>query len=189
MTSPGSSDHELPPLELTGDGVRLRPFSMGDLALVEEASADSFIPLLTTVPSAYTSAGGEAFINRQLGRRTNGEGWSLAIHDERTDRAAGQIGLWVRNLARGRAEIGYWVAPSARGRGLAGRATSVLSDWALATLDISRLSLFIEPWNTGSIRAAEAAGYQQEGLLESWERVDGVAKDMLSFVRIASPIR
>ena len=178
-------DSVLPDLELTGPGLRLRPFRMGDLGLIEEASADSFIPLLTTVPSTFTPEEGAAFIHRQLGRRLGGEGWSLAIHDDAGERAIGQIGLWLRNAHKGRAEIGYWVVASARGSGLAASATRLLSEWALENLDVSRLSLFIEPWNTASIRTAESAGYEREGLLKSWERVDGVAKDMLSFVRLA----
>lgn len=171
-------------LELEGGGVRLRPFARSDLALIEEASRDPFIPLITTVPDAFSKDAGERFIERQLGRRTGGEGWSLAIHDENAGHAVGQIGLWLRNASKGRAEIGYWVVASARGSGTAARATALLSSWAWDNLDISRLSLFIEPWNTSSIRTAEAAGYEREGLLQAWERVDGVAKDMISFVQV-----
>ena len=57
----------------------------------------------------------------------------------------------------------------------------MLSEWAFAQLDVSRLSLFIEPWNTASMRTAEHAGYVREGLLRDWERVDGVPKDMWSY--------
>lgn len=178
-------DGSLSEVSLSGSGLHLRPFAMVDLPLIEEASEDPFIPLITTVPSTFSHEEGSAFIERQLGRRTAGEGWSLAIHDDAEGRAVGQIGLWLRNASKGRAEIGYWVVGTARGSGVAARATDVLSDWAFANLDISRLSLFIEPWNIGSIRTAETAGYEREGLLKSWERVDGIAKDMHSFVRIA----
>lgn len=177
-------DGALPELALEGSGLQLRPFSMVDLPLIEEASRDPFIPLITTVPSSFTTEEGSAFIERQVSRRTGGEGWSLAIHDRSAGRAVGQIGLWLRNVHKGRAEIGYWVVASARGSGAAARATDLLSAWALSNLNVSRLSLFIEPWNTGSIRTAESAGYEREGLLKSWERVDGVAKDMISFVKV-----
>lgn len=33
-------------------------------------------------------------------------------------------------------------------------------------------------WNEGSWRAAEACGYQREGLLRRWERVGDELKDM-----------
>lgn len=78
---------------------------MADLALIKEASADPFIPLLTTVPAIFTPDTGAAFIERQLGRRVDGQGWSLAIHDVAADRAVGQIGLWVGSLTRGRAAV------------------------------------------------------------------------------------
>lgn len=171
-------------LSIRGDGVALRDFSHADLPLIEEASADPFIPVLTTVPAVYSLAEGEAFVERQVRRRLDGEGWSLAVHDEANDRPVGQIGLWLRNAHKGRAEIGYWVVASARGGGLAGRATTMLSEWAFANLDISRLSLFIEPWNDASIRTAESAGYRREALLHQWERVGGVPKDMYSYVRL-----
>ena len=175
---------ELPDLELGGRGIRLRPFAMEDLELIKEVSDDPIIPLITTVPSTFTAAEGTAFIERQRGRRRSGEGWSLAIHDESAGRGVGQIGLWMRSAHKGRAEIGYWIAASARGSGFAATATDLLSEWALSALDLDRLSLFIEPWNKASIRTAEAAGYEREGLLKHWERVDGVPKDMISFARL-----
>lgn len=181
-TEPGA---ELPELTLDGDRLRLRAFRPDDLQLIEEAASDPFIPTITTVPAASSTAEGKAFIERQIQRRISGVGWSLAIVDEETDRAVGQIGLWVGNLHKGRAEIGYWIAPSDRGSDTAGRALGLLSDWTFEHLDVSRLSLFIEPWNTASIRTAESADYRREGLLAAWERVGGVSKDMLAFARLA----
>ncbi len=173
----------LPPVEIVADRCRLRPFSSDDLGLVEEASRDDFIPLITTVPSAWTPRRGQAFIDRQNSRLANGEGWSLAIVEQPSGRAVGQIGLWISHLHKGRAEIGYWVAASGRGCGTACSAVRALSDWAFEHLDIDRLSLFIEPWNIASITTAERAGYEFEGLLRSWERVGGVPRDMGAYVR------
>lgn len=42
------------------------------------------------------------------------DGWSLAIADGATDRALGQIGLWITHIRHGRADLGYWIAPSAQ---------------------------------------------------------------------------
>jgi RimJ/RimL family protein N-acetyltransferase len=58
--------------------------------------------------------------------------------------------------------------------------------WAFKHLDVDRLSLFIEPWNMASIKTAERAGYEFEGLLGNWERVGGVSRDMSSYVRTRS---
>lgn len=176
----------LPPIDLVGDRYRLRPFRTEDLHLVEEASRDDFIPLITTVPSEWSPQQGNAFIERQNSRLSAGEGWSLAIVDREPDRSIGQVGLWISHLHKGRAEIGYWVAASGRGQGAASHAVEALSDWAFEHLDVDRLSLFIEPWNTASIKTAERAGYEREGLLRSWERVGKIPRDMWSFARFRS---
>lgn len=173
----------LPPIEIVGDRYRLRPFRPDDLDLVEEASRDDLIPLITTVPTTWTPQAGHAFIDRQNARLSDGEGWSLAIAGLTSDRAVGQIGLWISHLHKGRAEIGYWVGASGRGQGAASFAVQALTDWAFEHLDVDRLSLFIEPSNTASIKTAERAGYEFEGVLKNWERVDGVPRDMGSYVR------
>jgi RimJ/RimL family protein N-acetyltransferase len=97
---------------------------------------------------------------------------------------ASGLGLWLRNIDLGRASVGYWVAPSARGRRAAGHALCAVRDWAFATLHIPRLELYVEPWNTASIRTAEAAGFRREGLLRSWETVGDERRDMLMFSSI-----
>ena len=47
---------------------RLRPFVMADLHLVREAAQDPYIPLITTVPAAFTDTEGQRFIERQWDR-------------------------------------------------------------------------------------------------------------------------
>ena len=173
----------LPPIEIVSDRYLLRPFQNEDLPVVEEASRDDLIPLITTVPSTWTPQAGEAFIDRQNSRMSDGEGWSLAIVDRESNQAVGQIGLWITNLHKGRAEIGYWIAASARDKGAASHSVEAITTWAIEHLDVDRLSLFIEPWNIASIKTAERAGYEFEGLLRNWERVGGVSRDMGSYVR------
>jgi [ribosomal protein S5]-alanine N-acetyltransferase len=163
---------------------RLRPFSLGDLDLIREASADPYIPLITTVPPVFSEDAGRRFIERQWGRAKDGSGYSFVIADARTDRACGQAGLWLRDISRGRAELGYWVASSARGRGAAALAAHALAGWALDQLRISRVELHVEPWNTASVRSAERAGFHREGLLRSWQEVGGERKDMIVYSRL-----
>lgn len=165
---------------------RLRPFSLTDLDLIREASADPYIPAITTVPALFSEDEGRRFIERQWGRAEEGLGYSFAIADVRTDNACGQAGLWLRAIDRGRAEIGYWVVSSARGRGAAALAAQTLAAWALRELRIPRVELYVEPWNIPSQRSAERAGFQREGLLRSWQEIDGERKDMLIYSRLAA---
>jgi RimJ/RimL family protein N-acetyltransferase len=53
------------------------------------------------------------------------------------------------------------------------------SRWALRELGVTRLELHAEPGNTGSLRVAEKAGFQREGILRNFVMsrngpVDGV---------------
>ena len=63
-------------------------------------------------------------------------------------------------------------------------ALQLFSEWALTLPGLDRLELYVEPWNEGSWRAAERAGFQREGLLRSWERVGSEPKDMFMYSRL-----
>jgi RimJ/RimL family protein N-acetyltransferase len=162
----------------------LRPFSLADIDAVAEASTDPHIPLITTVPAAFTEDEGRRFIERQWSRAEQGIGYSFAIADAGTDRAVGQIGLWMKDAGEGRASVGYWVIRSARGRGAAARALQTLVTWAHRDLQVPRLELQVEPWNSASVKTAEKAGFQREGLLRGWQEVGGTRKDMYMYARL-----
>jgi RimJ/RimL family protein N-acetyltransferase len=135
--------------------------------------------LITTVPAVPEEASLRAYLDRQHARARTGQGYSLAIADDATDEAVGQIGLWP--VSNERASVGYWIAPSARGRDYAAHALEALSRWALETLQLARLELYVEPRNEPSWRTAERAGYQREGLLRSWQTVGDRRRDMYMY--------
>ncbi len=163
---------------------RLRPFTLADLDAVREAARDPYIPLITTVPAAFTEDEGRRFIERQWSRAEQGTGYSFAIADAGTDRAVGQAGLWLRDLEEGRASVGYWVVRSARGRRAAASAVTALARWAHDDLRVPRLQLYVEPWNTASVLTAERAGFRREGLLRSWQEAGGTRRDMYMYARL-----
>lgn len=167
----------------------LRPYRSDDLPLVEQAAADAHIPLITSVPAAFTEATGVAFIERQHARAAEGKGYPMVIAERDGDLPVGAIGLWLENPQAGRASIGYWVVPAARGRGAAQHALVAVTQWALRDLGLGRVELFVEPWNVPSVRTAERAGYAREGLLRSWQEVAGLRRDMLVFSMITDDLR
>lgn len=158
--------------------VCLRAFSWDDAPLIAAVAADPLIPLITSVPSSGTGEAITAYLRRQHQRLDEGSGYSFAIADVETDVAVGSIGLWTSDISTGRASIGYWVAPQHRRRGYVSTALRILTAWAGSLGDIHRLELFVEPWNDRSWRAAQACGYQREGLLRSWQQVGAERKDM-----------
>jgi [ribosomal protein S5]-alanine N-acetyltransferase len=173
---------EAPPLVL-------RAFSEDDAALIQDVSHDPLIPLISTVPTTPDVDEALAFIARQRSRFTSNIGYSFAIADADTDTALGQIGLWLHDQRHGRASIGYWVAGRMRGKGIAGHALRMVSAWGVELPGIDRLELYAEPWNEGSWRAAERAGYQREGLLRSWKRVGDERRDMYMYSLLRSNAR
>ncbi|GAA2103000.1 GNAT family protein [Kitasatospora saccharophila] len=164
-------------------GYRLRRWGPEDTGLLREAAADPYIPLVTSVPAPYSEGAAAAYLERQRRRTEIGTGYPFVIVDP-AGRAVGDIGLWTGELPlRGRATVGYWVAAPARRRGAAGAALAAVTDWALGELAVPAIELYVEPWNTGSIRTAERAGYRRTGPLTAHRPPDGEPRDTWRYVR------
>jgi RimJ/RimL family protein N-acetyltransferase len=174
-----------------GDKLVLRAWGLDDLPLVREASSDDYIPLITSVPSTYSQAAGEAFVRRQWERASTGAGYPFVIARVEDGRPLGMVGLWLKEPGEGRASLGYWLAGSARGQGIAAEALRAVAYWALGDLRIPRLELYVEPWNAASQRTAERVGFQREGLLRGWQQVGEERRDMImySMLGVDLPLR
>jgi ribosomal-protein-alanine N-acetyltransferase len=168
---------------LRGARLTLRAWRDADSAAVQEASHDPLIPAMTTVPATNGEPEALAFIARQHDRIRTGAGYVFAIADP-ADRAVGLIGVFVAAGAGARASIGYWILESQRSQGYAAEALGIVTEWARTLPGLDRLELYVEPWNQGSWRAAERAGYQREGLLSAWERIGGTPRDMFMYARL-----
>ena len=164
--------------------VVLRPFLEADVPMVVELSADPYVPLIGTLPARATEEQARDWIRRQHDRWAGGEGFSFAVVDRATGTALGQAGLWLAGIAHGRATAGYFVAPSARGSGIGAEALTALTGHAWSIAALHRVELYIEPWNAASIRTAERAGYECEGLLRSHQEIGGRRRDMLLFAAL-----
>ncbi|WP_339121200.1 GNAT family N-acetyltransferase [Pseudonocardia sp. D17] len=173
---------------LDADGLVLRGFCEHDLPMVVEASCDGAIPRVTTVPACADEFRARAWIRLQYARVTDRVGYPFVIADSDTDEPLGQIGLWFLGVGPGRARIGYWVLARNRRRGLATRALQTLSPWALTLPEVERLELYVEPWNKGSWRAAETAGFHREGLMRGWEVVGTERRDMYMYSLLRSDV-
>ena len=167
--------------------VILREFSAADLLMVQELSTDPYVPLIGTLPPNASRQEAQDYIDRQRGRLAEGAGFSFAIAEADTDRAVGGAGLWLAALNHGRATAGYSVIPSARGRGIASAALTALTTFAWTIPALHRIELYIEPWNAASVKTAERAGYEREGLLRIHQEIGGRRRDMLLYAAIREP--
>jgi ribosomal-protein-alanine N-acetyltransferase len=178
-----------PPLRvpvLHGREVVLRPWSISDLSLVRQGSADPVVPSISSIPRHYSDDTGRAFIERQHRRAAQGDGISFVIaEDSAPAMGIGAIGLWLHEIESGRASVGYWLLERFRGRRLATDALYALVDFSFRGPGIPRLHLFVEPWNVASARTAEAAGFVREATLRGWERIDGEQRDADCFALLS----
>lgn len=152
--------------------------------MAADLSGDPYVPLVGSLPFRASEQECLEWIDRQRQRHVEGTGFSFCIADLDTDHAMGNIGLWVRELETGRAQAGYGIAPVARGQNTASDALRALTAFAWTIPVLHRVELYIEPSNAASIRTAECAGYEYEGLLRSHQEIAGERKDMLIYAAI-----
>ena len=92
---------------------------------------------------------------------------------ELTDgRAAGMIDLADFDPLNSRAEVCIGLLGKHRGKGIATRALTLLSEYALKKLHINQLFAFIPEWNEESLRLFEKNGFKKSALLEQWQRTE-----------------
>lgn len=118
----------------------------------------------------YSEPEGVAFIERQWGRQTNGEGLSLAIESVAAGQAVGLIAALFRSQP-GVVGLGYWVVPPERGHRYARLAIGLLSRWLLTETVTTRVEAYVQPGNRPSRRSLESCGLREEGRAPSY--IDG----------------
>lgn len=156
----------MPHPPLTDGVVALRPPSDKDLDAIDRGIHDPDV--VQAFGHSILSPMEVLELNRA--RWSEGTGATFAICDGR-DNALGHV--WVNLADKRRGSVGYWLLPEARGQGLASRAVRLVSAWALRQLGLVRLGLFAEPANGASLRVAERCGFQREGILRSYDEIDG----------------
>lgn len=174
--------HPLPPWPRKAPAfgrIRLRGVRAADAGMAQEMSTDPYVPAIGTLAPNANRAEALAWVLRQQRRHGEGSGFSFTIQETATGAAAGHCGLWLGDLAEGRGSAGYCIAPSSRGRGLGADALSALTAFGWTVPGLVRIELYIEPWNTGSLKTAEAAGYARAGSRQNHPLADGSLRPML----------
>ncbi|MEU3623453.1 GNAT family protein [Amycolatopsis coloradensis] len=87
-----------------------------------------------------------------------------------------------RGCGNCRKASGSWAIQSHRSTGDAADALKAITVFARTFPGVKRIEPYIEPWNRGSIRAAEKAGHRHEGLLPTHQEIGGIARDMHLYV-------
>ncbi|QDL74409.1 N-acetyltransferase [Streptomyces malaysiensis subsp. malaysiensis] len=164
--------------------VRLRAFEERDVGMLMDLSTDAYVPKTGSLPGNASGQEALAYIERQISHLRTGAGYSFCVADKDTDEALGTAGLYLAPIAAGRSTAGYSAAPRYRGRKVAGHALIALTRFAWSIPELYRIELYIEPWNVASVRTAELAGFEREGLLRSYQEIGGKRVDMLVYAAI-----
>jgi RimJ/RimL family protein N-acetyltransferase len=118
---------------------------------------------------------------RQDWEREKGGDWAITRDGAEV---LGRIGLRGLDFDDGIAIVGYWVLPAARGAGVASRALTALTAWALDEIGFHRLELDHSTRNPASCRVAAKSGYRLEGTKRSAAVHDDGRHDMHLHARV-----
>lgn len=154
------------PTLATGDGLLLRPWTAADAPAVHAVFQDPVLQRWhARAADSVAEVGG--WIEDWLEDWTEERTAQWAVVDPDTDRLLGRVALREIRLGEGTAEVAYWTASEARGRGVAVRATTALTRWALDDIGFHRLELLHAVRNEASCRVATKTGFALEGTKRS----------------------
>jgi RimJ/RimL family protein N-acetyltransferase len=139
-----------------------------DATNMHAAAMESAAELETTVPWFSRSMTVESF--RSFATWAE-DAWDRGEHYELSILASdgtylGSAGLTVDVKAM-TANLQYWVRTTATRRGIASEAARLVSRWAIQTLGLQRVEIFITEQNVASQMAARKSGAHFEGVLRN----------------------
>ncbi|MBA2948701.1 GNAT family N-acetyltransferase [Streptomyces himalayensis] len=176
------ADSPQPVLPATGN-LLLRPWEPADAPAFLSAYQDDETRRWHTRRPATETQVREWFDEyRQDWQREKGGHWAITTRDG--GEVLGRIALGGLDFDDGIAGVGYWVLPAARGAGVASRALSALTAWALDEIGFHRLQLDHSTRNHASCRVATKSGYLLEGTKRSAAVHDDGRHDMHLHARI-----
>lgn len=178
---------------LRGGGLLLRPPVSADYAAWAELRAlsrDHLTPYEPTWARDELTRGAFRRRLRHYQREQREEvGMSFFIFGAQRHDLLG--GITVSNIRRGvtqAAAIGYWIGLPHSGKGYMTTAVGLVANYAFDDLSLHRLEAACLPHNVASIRVLESNGFQREGVLRRYLRIDGAWRDHLFFGLLAEDI-
>ncbi|MET9578410.1 GNAT family N-acetyltransferase [Streptomyces massasporeus] len=165
LTTGTLTDRPQPTLPADG-GLGLRPWRAGDAPAVYEVFQDPVMHQWhARAADSVAEAGDWIQAWHQAWEGEREAHWAVA--DAASGELLGRVALRELRLDDGTAEVAYWTAPQARGRGVAARATTALTRWALDEIGFHRLELLHAVRNEASCRVASRTGFALEGTKRS----------------------
>ncbi len=160
-----ASPLERPAPVLTTRRFLLRRLLPGDAETIHRLVNDwSVVRMLSRLPFPYPRRLADEWIASTETQRLDGTAWHFAIIDQATrpERLLGCLGIRIDKAARS-GDLGYWIGAKFWNDGVAGEAARRLSHWALANLDIERLTAQVATDNPASAAVLRRIGFRETG--------------------------
>jgi ribosomal-protein-serine acetyltransferase len=154
-------------IELSGDGLLLRPYRPEDRRALVAAVRESIESVGRWLPwchADYGDAEAEAWITHCAEGWRSGEHFAFAAFDAGTAQFLGAAGLNQRNREHNFMNLGYWVRTSQQGNGVAVRAVRLVSRFGFEQVGLTRIEIVTALDNRASRRVAEKSGAALEGI-------------------------
>lgn len=108
----------------------------------------------------------------------------LIITETGNGNPVGIIDLYEICKVNGRAFAGIYIMPEFRGKGLAGKALSLIEEYARKVLHLRLLAARVENSNTASVNLFRSKGYECEATIRDWFVTDsGNCSDLFIFTK------
>lgn len=162
-------------------------------ALAESAAAFyrrnrlAFAPFDPVQPEDFfTTDGQKERLEWDVEQAENGRSFRfLLVQPRHPGKAVGLVGL--NEIVRGAFQscfLSYKIDHTLWSRGYGTEAIAAATGWGFRTLGLHRIEASIMPRNLASRRAAEKAGYAEEGLSRHYLKINGRWEDHLHLVRL-----
>lgn len=157
-----------PFITLTDDVISLRPFELGEAALLHQAVQESITelkPWMSWARQPYTLETANNFITITRAQWASGNIYAFAIINVKNGELLGGCSLSHIHPVYHYCNLGYWVRTSKHGQGIAGRAAKLIARFAFEKANLIRTEIVIAVGNDASKRVAEKVGAHYEGIL------------------------
>ena len=179
---------------IKGDGIILRPAKFSDYSQWAELRTLSRLHLAPWEPRWVRNELTHACFKRRLRfyEREAREDHGYAFLLFSTDRENLVGGVTLSHVRRGvsqSAMLGYWLGVGYTGQGLMTRAVRAVIPHAFQHLKLHRLEAAVQPHNVASIGVLERNGFEREGVLRKYLKIDGRWQDHVLYARLEEDAR
>jgi len=168
-------------IALTNGTVSLRPYRKNDADELYKAVRESLTELSIRESRDW--------LKKKPDEWKYGFSYDFAIFNSKDGSYLGGCGLNRIDHENRTANLGYWVRTGRTSQGAATAATALLAGFGFKELGLNRIEIMVAAANKRSLRVAEKAGAQREGILRNRILVREKVHDAVMFSLIPGDIK